>query len=287
MDGFQSAATRAILSDEQVRDYRRDGAVLVRGVLDAAWLDRLGRLVEELLPTGRSMDRYEADRGDCHERKPEDATILIDSASRSHESARALVFDSPFGQIAAEGMRSRSARLYEDLILYRRAGSATPTVWHQDSPMWPMTGDQMSSVWFSLDAMRPETGALRFVAGTHKGPAYVQYVPRARRELVEADRQAMPGGPMPAIEGHEQDFDILSFATEPGDIVLFSPKVIHATYGSVSDRPKRSFSVRYLGDDIRWLNKPYGGFHAWMKDIAIEDGDPLEHACFPQVWPKT
>jgi ectoine hydroxylase-related dioxygenase (phytanoyl-CoA dioxygenase family) len=153
--------------------------------------------------------------------------------------------------------------------------------------MWPMTGDQMSSVWFSLDPMRPETGALRFVAGSHKGPAYVQYAPNERREMVEADTRSMPGGAMPAIEGHEVDYDILSFATEPGDVVLFSPKVIHATYGSVSDRSKRSFSVRYLGDDIRWLNKPYGGFHAWMKDVVINDGDPLDHACFPQAWPKS
>jgi ectoine hydroxylase-related dioxygenase (phytanoyl-CoA dioxygenase family) len=278
--------TGRILTDAQVQAFQKDGAVVVRGVLDDDWLAQLGGLVDDVRPNARSMNKYERDRGDGHERKEEDATFLSESNWLTHDAARRLVFDSPIVQVAAEGMRSNKVRLYEDLMMYRRAGSATPTVWHQDSPLWPMTGDQMCSVWFSLDAMTEKTGALRFVAGSHRGPAYMQYVPNARQAVAGGDAAPKFGEPMPVIEGREDQFDILTFDTEPADVILFSPKAIHATYGSHSERPKRSFSVRYLGDDIRWRVTPYGGFHRWMKELPLKDGDEMDNPRFPIVWPR-
>jgi ectoine hydroxylase-related dioxygenase (phytanoyl-CoA dioxygenase family) len=287
MDGGRpSPSTSAILTDAQIKAFENDGAVVVRGVLGADWLAQLSDLAENVLPNARSMNRYEADRNDGHGRKAEDATFLSESNWLTHEIARKLVFDSPIVQIAAEGMRSHSVRLYEDLLLYRRAGSATPTVWHQDSPLWPMTGKQMCSVWFSLDPMTEKTGALRFISGSHLGPAYMQYVPNARRADESPGKLAL-GEAMPVIEGREDQFRILTFATDPGDVILFSPKAIHATYGSHSERSKRSFSVRYLGDDVRWRVVPIAGFHRWMKEIHLKDGDEMEHPRFPLVWPRT
>jgi ectoine hydroxylase-related dioxygenase (phytanoyl-CoA dioxygenase family) len=259
----------AILTEEQVHAFERDGAVMVRGVLDAGWLARLEALVEDLRPGARSMSRYEADRNDGYARAAEDATFLAESNWRRHETARALVFDSPLPRIAAEGLRSRELRVYEDLMMYRRAGSETPTVWHQDSPLRPLKGAQMASIWFSLDPMTPATGALRFVAGSHRGPAYEQYMPEPARAALPADAFTDLAGPLPDMQ--------------PGDVILFSPKAIHATYGSHSDRPKRSFSIRYMGDDIRWRVTPYAGFHRWMKEIALKDGDRIDDPNFPLV----
>jgi ectoine hydroxylase-related dioxygenase (phytanoyl-CoA dioxygenase family) len=275
-----------LLTDEQVEAFQRDGAVVVRNVLGTDLLARLGRFVEDVLPQARSMSGYEKDRGDPRQTKAEDATLLVESSWTTHDTARELVFDSPIVQVAAEGMRARNVRLYEDLLMYRRAGSEWPTLWHQDSPLWPMEGNQMCSVWFSLNAMTPETGALRFVGGSHLGPAYMQYVPKARKETVAAQSEAIVGEKMPDIEGHEDQFNILTFSTEPGDVILFSPKAIHATYGSTSAHPKRSFSVRYLGDDIRWKPKPFGVFHRWMKELPLKPGDEMDNPRFPLVWPR-
>jgi ectoine hydroxylase-related dioxygenase (phytanoyl-CoA dioxygenase family) len=282
----RARSTGKILTDAQVEAFQRDGAVLVRNVLDEKWRTDLAALVDDVLPKARSMNKYERDRGDGHERKEEDATFLSDTNWVTHETAKRLVLESPIVQVAAEGMRSNRVRFYEDLIMYRRAGSATPTVWHQDSPLWPMTGDQMCSVWFSLDPMTEKTGALRFIAGSHRGPAYMQYVPGARKAKAGGEEAPVYGEAMPIIEGREDQFDILTFDTEPSDVILFSPKAIHATYGSHSDRPKRSFSIRYLGDDIRWRVTPYGAFNRWMTELPFKDGDEMNHERFPIVWPR-
>jgi ectoine hydroxylase-related dioxygenase (phytanoyl-CoA dioxygenase family) len=279
-------AQEAILTEAQIQAFQRDGAVVIRNVLDEGLLARLEKLVDDVLPNARSMAKYDADRNDGRVRKVEDATLLSDFNWMSHPAARDIFFNSPIVQIAAEAMRTKHVRLYEDLLMYRRPGSETPTPWHQDSPLWPMDGDQMCSVWFSLNRMTPEAGALRFVAGSHKGPAYMQYVPKARKASSASGAESTVGEQMPQIEGHEDQFNILTFATDPSDVILFSPKAIHATYGATSGYPKRSFSIRYLGDDIRWRPKPFGTFHRWMQELPLKPGDAMEHERFPQVWPR-
>jgi ectoine hydroxylase-related dioxygenase (phytanoyl-CoA dioxygenase family) len=282
----QKQARNAILTEAQIKAFQDDGAVVIRDVLDADLLARLEQLVEDVLPQARSMAKYDADRNDGRQRKVEDATFLSDFNWMTHLTARDIFFNSPIVQIAAEGMRTKHVRLYEDLLMYRRPGSQTPTPWHQDSPLWPMEGEQMCSIWFSLNRMTPEAGALRFIAGSHKGPAYMQYVPKSRKEAAGAESENAVGQQMPEIEGHEDQFKILTFSTEPSDVILFSPKAIHATYGATSGFPKRSFSIRYLGDDIRWAPKPFGTFHRWMQELPLKPGDAMEHERFPQVWPR-
>ena len=64
-------------------------------------------------------------------------------------------------------MRWSAARLYEDLLLYKAAGANGAAGWHRDAPLWPLSGRQMSSIWFSLETVTGDTGAMKFVAGSH------------------------------------------------------------------------------------------------------------------------
>jgi ectoine hydroxylase-related dioxygenase (phytanoyl-CoA dioxygenase family) len=150
-------------------------------------------------------------------------------------------------------------------MIYTEAGAVTAARWHRDSPLWPLRGDQLTSVWFSLEPVDAETGAMRFVPGSHlDGDAAVT---------------AMPTGDL-GPDGDESR--VLVVPTEPGDAVIFHPRIRHTAYGSASDRPRRSFTIRFMGDDVRWRPRRQM-FHPWTYDCGLADGDVPDHPWFPLV----
>jgi hypothetical protein len=61
-----------------------------------------------------------------------------------------------------------------------------------------------------------------------------------------------------------------------------APSSPHTAYGSASDRPRRTFTLRFMGEDIRWRPRT-SMYHAWMRDCGLQKGDVLDHPWFPVV----
>lgn len=270
--------TTRILSNEQITTFQSEGAVLVPGLLSNSWLSIMSEVAEEAKAAAADNANYYGDQGE-----DEQSTLVADDIFMTNPKMRRFLEDSPIAQVAAEGMGSTRAQIYEDLLLYK-ASTSSPSPWHQDEPQWPVIGAHMSSIWFSIEATSPETGALQFVAGSHKGPLYIPYVPSDREADRDADMQFFTGGALPDVAADTARFPIRSFSTAPGDVILFHPRTIHAAFGNAQGRPRRTFTVRFLGDDVRWQPKR-SVYHDWLKTIDLPAGAPVEHERFPQFWP--
>jgi ectoine hydroxylase-related dioxygenase (phytanoyl-CoA dioxygenase family) len=243
--------------DESVRAaFESDGAVAVRGLLDAEWIQSLRVAMPEILE--RAYDPAERMTGTGGKRVRQCDGIWRDC----HAFARFL-FNSPVGELASELMRSSTARLYEELLLYKEPGADGSAGWHRDSPLWPLAGNQLSSVWFTLESVTSDTGAMRFVAGSH----------------VDTEVDPASVGITPAEAEQKR---VITIEAEPGDVVVFHPRVIHTAYGSAPDRPRRTFTLRFMGDDIRWRPRR-SFFHPWMSDCGLQKGDVVDHPWFPVV----
>ena len=96
---------------------------------------------------------------------------------------------------------------------------------------------------------------------------------------------------MPSIAGHPEDYDIVSFDTEPGYILATHLLTCHGAPGNATDRRRRAFGVRYAGDgstyavrtDVTFNIKP-------IADPGLAHGDPFpgdpDHFVFPRVLPR-
>lgn len=90
---------------------------------------------------------------------------------------------------------------------------------------------------------------------------------------------------LPDIEAARDDFPILGWAVEPGDVIAFHMLSLHAAAGVDGDTRRRVFSVRMLGDDIThaprtWVTSPpFPGLADRLPASAAMD-DPL----FPLLW---
>ncbi|THT55092.1 phytanoyl-CoA dioxygenase, partial [Klebsiella pneumoniae subsp. pneumoniae] len=70
------------------------------------------------------------------------------------------------------------------------------------------------------------------------------------------------------IDAHEVEYDIVSWALEPG-----------------LPRARRVFSARWVGDDASFADR--GGVTSPpFPELTLRDGDPLDSPLFPQVWPR-
>jgi hypothetical protein len=243
-----------VLDPAAIETFETDGVVAVRGLLDPEWIDSLVEAIPSLL-TG-AYDPVVKMGGESGR------VVQTEGMWRDCDAFRRFLFESPIGAVAASALRAESVRLYEDLLLYRVAGAGGEAGWHRDSPYWPVAGRQLANVWLSLEPVTATTGAVRVVARSH----------------LDADDVARIGV-VPDIDPGR----VVIVEAEPGDVVVFHPRALHTGYGSSPDRPRRTFTIRFMGDDVRWRpRREY--FHDWMRVCGLEKGAVVDHEGFPIVW---
>jgi ectoine hydroxylase-related dioxygenase (phytanoyl-CoA dioxygenase family) len=260
---------------EDVEAFARDGAVCLRGLLQAGEVARLRRGVDANLAAPSPRAKV-ASTPDDPGRFVEDFCVWPQNADY-----RAILFDSALPAAAAALMGSTAARLYHDHMLTKEAGTRTPTPWHQDQPYYNIEGRQTCSFWIPVDPV-PANATLRFVAGSHLGPWLMP------RSFMDRQARWFPEGSLadlPDIDADPAAFPILGWALEPGDVVAFHMLTLHAAAGSATRR--RVFSARYVGDDVvhaprAWETSPE--FPGLEDELPV--GAPLDHPLFPMVWPQ-
>lgn len=262
--------------DELAADFRRDGACVLRGLLDAGEVERLAAAV----------DAHMADPGPMAIEGGGDG-----SSGRFFEDFRNweriggyedVIRGSRIGEVAAALMGSATVRLHHDHLLVKEPGTTIRTPWHQDQPYYNIDGAQTVSFWIPLDPV-PRESTLEFVAGSHATGTW--YMPRSffdDRALV-FDEGAF--GEVPDVEADRDAYDILGWPLEPGDAVAFNMLTLHAAAGSRNRR--RAFSVRLVGDDVRLGERPHATSPPFPElDGQLAPGDELDHPLFPRLWPR-
>ena len=264
------------LASQTIDDFARDGAVLLRGVLTPAQVQRLAEGIEHNLAKPSALCTVAS--------QPDDPGRFVeDFCTWRHNAAyREILCQSALPHVAAQLMRSTLVRLYHDHLLVKEAGTRQPTPWHQDQPYYNVSGRQNVSFWIPVDPV-PLASTLRFVAGSHTG---TWYMPRTFR-----DQQAkwFPDGSLaelPPIDAEPQRFRQLAWALEPGDAVAFHMLSLHASSGVGPLARRRVFSARYLGDDARHALRPWRTSPPFPEVAQrLADGAPMDDPLFPLVWP--
>ncbi len=167
---------------------------------------------------------------------------------------RSLIHDSEIGDIVA-GVLGKSAVwfMYEQ-VFSKSGGTTRRTPWHQDSPYLPIQGHDLAVMWISFDAVA-KANTLEFVAGSHNGPLY-------DGSTFDPDDDTAPlygDGTyprLPAIETERENWPIVSWTTEPGDILLFHPAILHGGAATDASLTRRTLSLRFFGEDATVAARP-------------------------------
>lgn len=272
-----STGTFAAATDQARASYERDGVICLRGVF-TSWVETLRRGVERNRENPGPYFAENVSGG-------EPGSFWDDYCNWTRiPEFRHFLEESGAARIAAEVMGSRTAQLFHDHVLVKEPGTGKPTPWHQDAPYYFVDGRQAVSFWLPLDPVaEPQT--LKLVAGSHAWPKLVRPVKWVDdSDFYGGDRDRYMD--MPAIDEASPDCRIAGWAMEPGDAVLFHFRTVHGAAGNDVPVRRRAFSVRWVGDDARYVERP-GRTSPPFPDHGMEQGERLREDWFPVLWPKT
>lgn len=263
-------------SDQQVEEFSRDGAIVLRGVLRPPEVELLRQGIDANLAAPSVRAKVAS--------RPDDPGFFIEDFCNWQEIPAYwdVISRSALPAAAARLTRSTQVRLYHDHMLTKESGTRQRTPWHQDQPYYNVEGSQNVSFWIPVDPVS-RASTLELVAGSHKGPWLMP------RTFMTNEAKWFPEGALadlPDIEADRAAHDILGWAVEPGDAIAFNMLTLHASAGLEPGRRRRVFSVRMLGDDMRhaprrWRISP--DFPGLADQLPA--GAPMAHPLFPVLWP--
>ena len=92
---------------------------------------------------------------------------------------------------------------------------------------------------------------------------------------------------LPDIDGHRADFPILGWALEPGDAVAFNYMTLHGAPANRSPvDQRRAFSLRLLGDDVRFARRAGIVTSPPFREVALAHGAAMDAPEFPLLLPN-
>ena len=259
-----------MLTENQITQFNVEGVIHVPNVLGDRWLDLLAQGIE----------RNKLDRGpwSCDYTQSGGPGEFWDDYCnwQRFEEYHEVLFESPLANMAREATQSDQIRLFHEHVLVKEAQTNEETPWHHDQPYYCVDGDKLVSTWVSLDYV-PKESAIRFLAGSHNGPMY------APRRFLDHVPYAFDGfAELPPIDEEEQSFKIRSWEVQPGDVLIFHMRTLHAAGGSKARR--RAFSARWLGDDAVYAQRPgqtSPPFPELENELIV--GEPMNHPLFPII----
>ncbi len=147
---------------------------------------------------------------------------------------------------------------------------------HHDQPYYCVSGRQNVSFWIPLDPVAEAT-SLRCIRGSHRWEAEYSPTRFNGTKLYEHTRFSA----LPDIDAHEDEYDIVSWALEPGTRwpSIFAPSMAPAaTRGAGATGLLRPLG----GDDAAFADR--GGVTSPpFPELTLRDGDPLDSPLFPSL----
>lgn len=263
------------IDSQTIDSYQQDGVVLLKGVF-RPWIESLAAGVAELMANP-------SEYGHARTVVPKDgsAPFFQDYCNWSRiPDFERFVLHSPAAEIAAALMQSKTATFFHEHTLVKPPGGSTVTPWHHDQPYYCVDGQQNVSFWIPLDPVA-EAISLRCIRGSHRwGDEYSPTRFNGSKLYAHSRFKELPD-----IDAHPDDYDIVSWALEPGDAVAFHYRTLHGARGNATARARRVFSARWVGDDATFADR--GGVTSPpFPELTLKDGEALVSPLFPRVWPR-
>ncbi|MGH0037986.1 MAG: phytanoyl-CoA dioxygenase family protein [Myxococcota bacterium] len=298
------------ITPEEIETYRRDGVVCLRGLLPPEWVSVLRKALDRIEDDHRARKQAGRERDGAFEavtdrahlmtlaplaevaeqagasilrereaREGDGEYLLVNNASRDDREIRRMAVEGPLAEAAAALFGAGKINFLFDQVFVKQPGAVARTAFHQDQGYFRVDGEQCASFWTACEPVDRENGAMGYIKGSHR---WELHAPNVFVSQMTGGGHGLPQ--LPDIEGNEDEYDIVYYDVEPGDVLVHDYRTVHGSRGNVSaTRGRRSVALRYGGDDLVYLDRPSAP-EEFPTDVGLADGDPLDGEVFPVVW---
>ena len=262
--------------------FRRDGIVFLPGALDPDSLHLAEQAFDWTLNhPGPGASRFYQDGP---------ARFYQDLANPDAPAAyEKLLRDSPVADIAARLWGSEEVWFFYEQIFLKEGGESRRTPWHQDLPYLPIQGEALAVFWIAFDPVARED-ALEFIPGSHRATLFNG----SAFDPSDDTAPIYPTAPLPRLPDIEADrsaWPIVSWAVQPGDVLVFHPAILHGGAPTHAGTKRRTLSLRLFGADATYVPRPHAGgmpdFTFSRVGDVLKPDDPFHrYPAFPKIRPE-
>ncbi len=163
----------ADLNNDALARYRRDGVIVVEGLLDDLMRQRMKQVLSDLIERARELHTHT----DVYDLEP--------THSARQPRVRRIKKPHLVHPVFAEFMRSprllavlsallgpSGVRLHGSKLNLKSPQGGSAVEWHQDWAFYPHTNDDLLALGVLLDDATPDNGPLLVLPGSHHGPTF-------------------------------------------------------------------------------------------------------------------
>ncbi len=256
------------LSDQQILNYKKDGVILIRNIF-SPWIEKLRVGFEKVLkkPGPHARENIQIKN---HGRFFEDYCNW-----ERIEEFKDFIFNSPAAGIVAQTTGSNIVQIFHEHIFLKEAGTCKETPWHQDLPYYCVEGNDTGSFWIPLSEVSKKN-SLKVLKGSHNLAQLVKPTKWSNDKSWYRNNENFID--MPKID----EKNVFNEDINEGDAILFNFKVLHSTSGNGHDKVRKAFSVRFIGNDVRYIDRGEETSPPF-KGINLKSGDRMREDWFPKV----
>src|SRR5947209_13465926 len=212
------------LNDLDVRNYHKDGYVLVKGLLDSQEVGSLARAARE----DRVLDEHSFGRADG-----EGGTVRLSLWNHPTETIYGMIARCESIVGSMEKLLGGEVYHYHSKMIMKDPHVGGAWAWHQDYGYWyhnAVLQPLLTSVFLAVDPCTRENGCLQVVRGSHHC-GRIDHV--LTGDQAGADRERVE-----ELLKRPERFPLDYVEMNPGDALFFHPNLLHRSDQNRSEHPR-------------------------------------------------
>lgn len=241
------------LGVEQYKSFRRDGYLIVKGLILPPHVDELMRHTEDILANRLTLPGIEPLPEGASHKEIEKRLLRIHMMHRHLELwERYLLY--PRLLDALEVLYGPDI-LAMQTMLFTKGPGAFGQGWHQDTYYIPTFPDSLIGAWIAIERADTENGCLWVAPGSQHEPIYPPangygFGDWGLSDIVEVSNVGghsnEDADPLNTLRPIAERYEKIPCEVDPGDVVFFAGHVLHRSYQNRStDRFRRSLVNHY------------------------------------------
>ena len=169
------------LNRDAIERYRREGVIVVEGLLDDVTRQRMKQVLAELVERSRGVTRHD----DIYDLEPTHAPTdprvrRIKKPHLVHPVFAEFMRSPALLDVLSALLGPSGVRLHGSKLNLKSPEYGSPVEWHQDWAFYPHTNDDVLAVGVLLDDATEENGPVLVLPGSHRGPTFDHHGPDGR-----------------------------------------------------------------------------------------------------------
>ena len=217
-----------VLTDAQVKDFNRDGFIIVRGNFNSEEISLLARASHE----DKALDQAATSRDDG-----KDKPVRLTAWNHPGTGIYGMFARCRRVVDAVEQLLEDEVYHYHSKMILKDARTGGAWAWHQDYGYWYQNGclyPDFISVSTAVDRATRQNGCMQVLVGSHK---------LGRVNHILSGEQA--GADMERVNEAKKRLALVHCEMEPGDSLYFHANLLHCSAANDSDHPRWSLISCY------------------------------------------